>query len=139
MLVRRAVIDQVGALTERWFMYAEDQEWCARMKFDGWKIYHVPEAVVEHRHSASFKQNPQVSVLPLTALRGLFIQLNRPSRAQLLLHDWAMAMGLTLRGVGDFLRGLSGPADVRELRRGRSKKFFDDARLVMRGLRSAKD
>ena len=139
MLVRRAAIEQVGPLSERWFMYAEDQEWCARMKDHEWKIYHVPEAVVEHRHGASFNQNPEVSVLPLKAIRGLFIHLNRPSPAQLLVHDWILTLGLMLRGLGEFLRSIAGQPDLRELRRNRSKKFLADARLTAHGLGPAED
>jgi GT2 family glycosyltransferase len=46
--VKREVIDQVGLLDERYFMYAEDLDWCMRIKKSGWKIYFYPDATVMH-------------------------------------------------------------------------------------------
>lgn len=53
MLVRKNVIDQVGGLDESYFMYAEDAEWCERIKKGGWKIYHLPFVEVIHHQGAS--------------------------------------------------------------------------------------
>ena len=105
MMVRRAVLDEVGPLSERWFMYAEDQEWCARMIGAGWPVFHVPEAVVEHHLSASTAQNAEVSLLPFTAGRDLFIQRMRPSRLQLWIYDFSRAVGLAIRSAGYFVAG----------------------------------
>jgi GT2 family glycosyltransferase len=44
MLVRRAVMEQVGLLDERFFAYYEEAEWCVRAARAGYKIVHVPMA-----------------------------------------------------------------------------------------------
>ena len=137
MLVRRSVIEQVGALDEHWFMYAEDQEWCARMKKHGWKIYHLPEAIVEHRHGASLEQNPQISALPLKATRDLFVRLNSPSRFQLFVFDAIITMGLILRGFGELARSFGESASRRDFRRQRARKFLSDAKVVWARSRAA--
>lgn len=46
--VRRKVVKEVGLLDERYFMYAEDLDWCMRIKKAGWKIYYVPDAKITH-------------------------------------------------------------------------------------------
>lgn len=46
--VRRKVIDETGLLDEDYFMYAEDIDWCMRIKKAGWKIYYVPDAKIVH-------------------------------------------------------------------------------------------
>jgi GT2 family glycosyltransferase len=136
MLVRRSVIDQVGPLDEQWFMYAEDQEWCARMKKSGWKIFHIPAALVEHRHGASLEQNPNIAVLPLKANRDLFVRLNSPSRLQLFAFDLIVTTGLILRGLIEALRSCGSSGSSRDFRRRRAAKFLGDAELVWTRIRA---
>jgi len=49
ILVRRAVIEQVGMLDERYFYYWEETEWCLRAGLHGWKIINVPQAKMWHK------------------------------------------------------------------------------------------
>jgi GT2 family glycosyltransferase len=48
MLVRRAVIDQIGYLDERFFAYQEDADFCFRARLSGWQVYYVPTAQIVH-------------------------------------------------------------------------------------------
>jgi GT2 family glycosyltransferase len=49
ILVRRAVIEQVGMLDERFFYYWEETEWCIRAGKSNWRILHVPQAKLWHK------------------------------------------------------------------------------------------
>jgi len=49
ILVRRDVIESVGGLDERYFIYWEETEWCIRAAAAGWRIVHVPAAKVWHK------------------------------------------------------------------------------------------
>lgn len=49
ILVKRAVIEQVGALDERLFYYWEETDWCARAREHGWKVLLAPQAKLWHR------------------------------------------------------------------------------------------
>jgi GT2 family glycosyltransferase len=49
ILVRRAVIDQVGTIDERYFYFWEETEWCIRAGKAGWRIVHVPQAKLWHK------------------------------------------------------------------------------------------
>ena len=53
LLMRRAAIEEVGGFDERFFMYAEDLEWCWRAARWGWEIWFTPDAVVRHVGNAS--------------------------------------------------------------------------------------
>jgi len=48
MLIRRAVVEQVGYLDEAYFAYQEDTDFCFRTRQAGWEIFYVPAAQVIH-------------------------------------------------------------------------------------------
>lgn len=48
ILIRAAVVDDVGGFDERFHMYAEDDEWCLRVVRAKWQLVFEPEAVVMH-------------------------------------------------------------------------------------------
>jgi GT2 family glycosyltransferase len=50
LLVRRAAAQDVGPMDERFFLYFEDVDWCARMHARGWRVLYVPDAVMVHHH-----------------------------------------------------------------------------------------
>ena len=49
ILVKRSVIEQIGLLDERFFIYMEELEWCMRAHKCGWNIVHVPQAKLWHK------------------------------------------------------------------------------------------
>lgn len=49
ILVRRAVIEQIGMLDPKFFYYWEETEWCLRTSEVGWRIVHVPQAQIWHK------------------------------------------------------------------------------------------
>lgn len=48
MIVRQTAIDKVGLLDERFFMYAEDLDWCKRFREAGYTIFFHPGATLIH-------------------------------------------------------------------------------------------
>ncbi len=56
MLVRREVIEQVGGLDERFFMYSEELDWCRRIRAAGWEIAYLPQAEIVHYEGQSSGQ-----------------------------------------------------------------------------------
>jgi N-acetylglucosaminyl-diphospho-decaprenol L-rhamnosyltransferase len=56
ILARRAVVEQVGLLDERFFMYAEEIDWCYRIRQAGWAIWQEPRARVTHVGGAATSQ-----------------------------------------------------------------------------------
>ena len=53
MLVRRSAAADVGDLDERYWLWAEDLDWCHRFWGRGWKILYWPEVEVLHLKGAS--------------------------------------------------------------------------------------
>jgi GT2 family glycosyltransferase len=48
MLVRRAALDQVGLMDERFFVYMDDVDLCQRLRSGGWAVWYCPEAQAIH-------------------------------------------------------------------------------------------
>ena len=48
MLIRHAVLEQIGLLDERFFAYQEDTDYCYRAGRAGWQVYYYPEARIIH-------------------------------------------------------------------------------------------
>lgn len=53
LLITRKALADVGGFDERFFMFAEDLEWCWRARERGWEIRFEPAAVVRHVGNAS--------------------------------------------------------------------------------------
>src|SRR5262249_29876966 len=129
--VRRSALMDAGGLCGDWFMYAEDWELCARLQGNGWRLYHAPSAVVEHHLSASTEQNELASTMPITAGRSYFIKLNKPSTIELFAFDAVRTIGLGLRAIGYFLRGVLRNGAHREMWFHRAQTFGHFARAAL--------
>jgi GT2 family glycosyltransferase len=55
-LIRRQVVDRIGLLDERFFMYGEDLDWCMRAQAAGWTVRYEPAIVVHHQHGAASRK-----------------------------------------------------------------------------------
>lgn len=53
ILARAETVAHAGGFDERFFLYAEEVEWCQRMHAHGWFGCYAPEAVVTHIRGAS--------------------------------------------------------------------------------------
>jgi GT2 family glycosyltransferase len=53
LLARVGMIDAIGLLDERYFLYFEDMDWCARAVAAGWQLVYEPRSVVRHRLGGS--------------------------------------------------------------------------------------
>ena len=57
MQVKRAVIEQIGLLDERFFMYGEDLDWAYRAKQAGYRVMYEPAVVVRHVKRAASRKS----------------------------------------------------------------------------------
>ena len=58
LMVRREMLDGIGAFDERFFMYCEDVDICKRAHNAGWRVVYYPEVEVSHRIGAASDKNP---------------------------------------------------------------------------------
>jgi GT2 family glycosyltransferase len=53
LLLRRAMLDQIGLLDERFVLYCEEVDLCRRAALAGWRVDYLPAARVGHREGSS--------------------------------------------------------------------------------------
>jgi len=58
-LIPKKIIEKIGLLDERYFIYFEDLDYCRRIKNAGFKVFYLPKAEFIHFHGASGKSIPQ--------------------------------------------------------------------------------
>lgn len=58
LLTKRDVLEEVGSLTNAYFAYYEDVDWCFRVKQKGYQILYVPQSSIWHSVGSSGKTNP---------------------------------------------------------------------------------
>jgi len=64
LVIRRAALDDVGFLDERFFVYSEELDWLIRAKARGWRTYFTPAVVAVHAGGKSSElPTPALSVL----------------------------------------------------------------------------
>jgi GT2 family glycosyltransferase len=69
IVTRRAVLEQIGYLDERYQLYCEEVDWCLRLQRAGWQLWYTPAAEVVHHGGQSTRLAPAASFLELQRSR----------------------------------------------------------------------
>jgi GT2 family glycosyltransferase len=107
-MVRREALQKVGLLDERFFIYAEDIDWCKRFWDAGWEVVYFPHARSVHYGGASSSHAPiRFSLEMLRANQHYWAKHhNRPAQAAFLVIT---GIHYLIRLVGAFVLYLIKP------------------------------
>ncbi len=72
LMIRRRVVDEIGLLDERFFMYGEELDWCLRAQRAGWAVAYHPEARIVHYKGESTKYNSRKAAFEFYRAMYLF-------------------------------------------------------------------
>lgn len=81
LLVRRTVLDQVGALDPAYFMYTEEVDLCYRIQRAGWQLYWMPTSQVVHYGGQSTRQVATAMFLQLYRSKVQYFRKNHGKAA----------------------------------------------------------
>lgn len=107
IMLRREVLESVGHLDERFPMYAEDLDWCLRIRRAGWRVCYVPAARFIHYHGQSSRKNlvwaRKQFYLTMRAFYNKHLRREYPSVVNVLV-DAGILAGLGLGLLGAYLK-----------------------------------
>jgi GT2 family glycosyltransferase len=127
ILVKRAVVDQIGVLDDRFFIYFEETEWCARAQQAGFRVVHVPESVMWHKVTPTARASSPRYLYLMARNRLLYLRLIGAGTGAILaaatdllrtVASWTLKPGhranralapSLVRGIGAFAIGRYGP------------------------------
>ncbi len=62
MLIKTSAMKEVGYLDERFFMYAEDLDWCKRFRDAGYKVVYIPQIeIIHHKYKSGIKTDSDIT------------------------------------------------------------------------------
>lgn len=57
IMVKRCVYEKTQGLSEDYFMYTEDQDWCTRIRLAGWEVVYYPKVKIQYKGTRSARKN----------------------------------------------------------------------------------
>lgn len=69
IMVPRAVYEKTGGLSDDYFMYAEDMDWCTRIRLAGWEVVYYPKVKIQYKGTRSARKNSGSAKIFLNSLR----------------------------------------------------------------------
>ena len=126
LLVKRSVLEQVGLFDERYFLYFEETDLCARIREAGYRVVYQPAARLWHKVSRSTGADSELTLYYMRRNALLYLRLHGMRGAMGVLAGLYSALRLaavwTVQGkrrrrtvllcaIGDFLRGRFGKAN----------------------------
>jgi hypothetical protein len=94
LMTRKDILNEVGLLDERFFLFVEDADFCYRLKEHGYKVYYIPNVKVIHKFGAATDKFWQRSLLSHNF--GMFLFFEKHYNPNIVLKS-LLFIGLTLR------------------------------------------
>jgi N-acetylglucosaminyl-diphospho-decaprenol L-rhamnosyltransferase len=128
LLARREAIQSAGKLSDEFFMYAEEVDWCFAMKKAGWEVWYQPEARIIHVGGASSQNRRTSREGDLYRSRVIFFKKNY-GPLQALILKWMIVASVGIKNIiHSLVRFLSGG------KKGRAVIHLDELMEKMRGV-----
>jgi len=126
LLIKRELIEKIGLMSEEYFLYLEDVDWCLKARKAGYKCALVPQAKIWHRVSSGIKAESFSYIYYHTRNGLLLAQKNTPFFIKILVYlqsfwifgkqlikliimpskrKWSKAI---MKGIRDFYKGKYG-------------------------------
>lgn len=105
MLIRRSVIDDIGGLDERYFMYYEEMDFCYQALKAGWPCVYYPSTEIIHLIGQSSKKVSNFTFFERYKSMILYFRKNYGKTVEILVRI-NLIIGLTFRVIRDSIKQL---------------------------------
>lgn len=69
IMVSRTVYEKTGGLSDDYFMYAEDMDWCTRIRLAGWEVVYYPKVKIQYKGTRSARTNKGSAKIFLNSMK----------------------------------------------------------------------
>lgn len=107
MLVPRKVIEEVGLMSEVFFLYYEEHDWAARIKNAGYKVFFDGRSLVKHKESISTMKDSPFQIYYLNRGRILYARRNNKGFTKLLSMLFLYSISMPKIALHYLLKGRS--------------------------------
>lgn len=76
MMVKREILDKIGSMSEKFFLYYEEHDWCERIRKEGYTIYFQPQSTIYHKESLATGEDSHFKLYYINRNRILFARRN---------------------------------------------------------------
>jgi GT2 family glycosyltransferase len=108
MMISKQALSAAGTMSENFFLYFEEMDWCERIKEAGYKIWINPQATIYHKESISVGKNSALKEYFMNRNRILFIRRNA-DRLQRSFFYFYFGCIVTPRNILNYVRGGNRP------------------------------
>lgn len=74
IMVSRSVYEKTGGLSDEYFMYAEDMDWCTRIRLAGWEVVYYPNVKIQYKGTRSARKNISSAKVFLNSLKSYWMR-----------------------------------------------------------------
>lgn len=92
MMVRKEAIEKAGVMSESFFLYYEEVDWCEHIKKVGYQPWICTEALIYHKESVSVGKKSKLKEYFMNRNRILFIRRNAPFFKRLVFYTYFKLM-----------------------------------------------
>ena len=88
MMIRKQAIEKAGLMSENFFLYYEEVDWCEHIKRAGFEAWVCTEALIYHKESVSVGKKSKLKEYFMNRNRILFTRRNAPFFKKLLFYPY---------------------------------------------------
>lgn len=74
IMVSRVVYEKTNGLSDDYFMYAEDMDWCTRIRLAGWEVVYYPKVKIQYKGTRSARKNTGSAKVFLSSLKTYWLK-----------------------------------------------------------------
>lgn len=122
IMISREALDQVGLMSEDYFLYYEELDWGMRFREKKYKLWYLPQSLIVHKESMSTGLDSPLKRYYLARNRLLFAKKNRRGAVRILSYIYLIGIastkeiilslfkkrldlaGAVFKGVADFIK-----------------------------------
>lgn len=105
MMVPKKVLEEVGPMTEIYFLFYEELDWSERIKEAGYQLWYESASMVYHKEGKSSKKGSPLREFYLSRARMIFARRNRKGLQLLLSTFYLLCIAMPKKALSYLLQG----------------------------------